>query len=91
MLKKYLFFLFVFRKTVIPKNKFFRKTSHCYSSKNLSAMQTERFCCFSLHGLLNFTHHSPMTFHHIEPMPRKQIRNRMEQMKPTFHHSGWVM
>ena len=41
--------------------------------------------------LLQTSYHSPTIFHHIGPMPRKQIRNRIEQTKPTFHHSGWVI
>ena len=41
--------------------------------------------------LLQTSYQRPTIFHHIGPMPRKQIRNRMEQTKPTFHHSGWVI
>ena len=37
------------------------------------------------------SHQIPIIFHHSGPMPRKQIRNRMEQMKPTFHHWPWEM
>ena len=36
-------------------------------------------------------HQMPMTFHQTGPRPRKQIMKRIEQMKPTFHHSGCVM
>ena len=38
-----------------------------------------------------FRHQIPMTFHQIGPRPRKQSMKRIEQMKPTFHHSGCVM
>ena len=41
--------------------------------------------------LLQTSYQRPTIFHHIGPMPRKQIRNRIEQTKPTFHHSGWVI
>ena len=51
--------------------------------------------CIPHHFVSNFllqtSYHSPTIFHHIGPMPRKQIRNRIEQTKPTFHHSGWVI
>ena len=40
--------------------------------------------------LLQTSYQRPTIFHHIGPIPRKQIRNRIEQTKPTFHHSGWV-
>ena len=33
---------------------------------------------------------SPRTFHQTGPTMRKAIRLEREQMKPIFHHSGWL-